>query len=73
MSDEEKKQHDLLNGEIKPKLLCLPYTKQGYFLQKKSFLRKRTSGGLNKKSKEGFLTALARPIKDPHNVNKKAR
>ena len=36
-----------------------------FSLQKKSFLRKRASGGLNKKQ-EGFLTALASPIKkDP--------
>ena len=35
-------------------------------LQKKSFLRKVGSGGLNKKRKEGFLTALATTIKkDP--------
>ena len=34
-------------------------------LQKKSFLRKRVSGGLNKNQKD-FLTALAMPIKkDP--------
>ena len=42
------------------------YTKQRkIFLEKKSFLRKSRSGGLNKKQK-GFLTALAMVIKkDP--------
>ena len=34
-----------------------------FFLQKKSFLRKRRSGRLNQKRKEGFLTALFMVIK----------
>ena len=77
MSGQEKKRqriYDLLNTATKPKFLGLPYTKQmnPFFLQKKSFLRKRESEGLNKKQKEGFLTALAPMIKkDPYNVNKK--
>ena len=54
MSELEKKRsriYDLLN-ETKPKFPCLPYTKQRllflgvFFLQKKSFLKKRKSGGL---------------------------
>ena len=64
MSEQEKKQqriYDLLNAETKPKFLCQLYTEQRKnFLQKKSFLRKKGSGGeLNKKWKEGFFTALA--------------
>ena len=42
------------------------YRIQSIFLQKKSVLRKRGSGGLNQKRKEGFLTALTTVIKkDP--------
>ena len=67
MSEQEKKQqriYNLLNAEIKLKFLCLLYIKQrNFFLQKKSFLRKRRSGGLKKKRKEDFLTALATAIK----------
>ena len=61
MSDEEKKQqriYDLFISETKSKFLWLPYRKPGkpffFFLQKKSFLRKRWGGVLNKKRKEGF-------------------
>ena len=57
MSEQEKKwqrSYDLLIAETKPKFLCLPYTKQKKKkkkkLQKKSFLRKTGSGGLNKKA-----------------------
>ena len=66
---EKEKNHrinDLLNAETKSKFLCLPYTKQRNFLQKKSFLMKSRSGGLNKKRKGGFSVALATVIKkDP--------
>ena len=78
MTEQEKKRqrtYDLLNAETKPKCFCfvygrqklfLLYTKQRKFLQKKTFLRKRGGcGGLNKKRKEGFLTALVTEIKDP--------
>ena len=71
MREQEKKWpriYDLLNVETKPKFLCLPYTnKRKNFLLKKSFLRTRGSGGLNKKWKEGFLIVLT----GPHTVNKK--
>ena len=64
MSEQEKKRqriYDLFDAKTK------------IFLQKKSFLRKGGSGGLNKKWKEGFLTSLATAIKKrPHNVYKKA-
>ena len=40
-------------------------------LQKKSFLKKRGSGGLNKKRQEGFLTALDTANKDPTTSRKK--
>ena len=55
----------MLNGETKPKFLCLLYTKQKKNLPKKSFLRESESesGGLNKKQKDVFLTALATMIK----------
>ena len=52
MSEQEKIQqkiYDLFNTETKPKLLCLLYTKQRNFLTEKELLRKRRSGGLNKK------------------------
>ena len=58
----DKESKTLLNAETKPKFLCLHYRKT--FLQKKSFLRKRGIGGLNKKQKEAFLTALATRIKN---------
>ena len=44
MSEQEKKQqriYDLLNAEIKPKFLCLLYTKQRKILQNRSFLREK--------------------------------
>ena len=45
-------------------------SKERFFLQKKSFLRKMGSGGLNKKRKEGFLTGLGTTIKkDPTTSN----
>ena len=44
------------------------------FLQKNLFLKKRESGGLNKKWKEGFLTALFTAIKkNPTTSIRKAR
>ena len=57
--------YDLFNTETKGKW----YTKlRKKILQKKSFLRKRESGGIEQKTrKEGFLTALTSAIKDPHN------
>ena len=60
MSEQAKKRqriYDLLNTETKEKFLCLP------FLQKKSFLRKRCDGGLNKKETKGISTGLATAIK----------
>ena len=68
MSEREKKKrqriYDLLNAQIKLMFL---------FLQVNSFLRKSGRGGLNKKRKEGFLTALAAENKkNPNSVNKKA-
>ena len=66
MSEQEKKRqriYDLLNAETKPKFLCLLYTKQRKNLTEIVFLRKKGSGGLHKKRKEGFLTALATVIK----------
>ena len=70
MSEQEKKRqriYDLLNIETKTKfLLSTVYKAKKKFLQKKSFSRKMGSGGLNKKWKEGFLTALTTAIKkDP--------
>ena len=47
----------------KPKFFCQPNKRQIIFSQKKSFLREMWSGGLNKKQKEGVLTALATVIK----------
>ena len=75
MSEQGKKRqriYDLLNAETKPKFLCLSFTKRRKKLQKKSVLRKRRSGGLNKKRKEGFLTALTMAIKkDPTTSTRK--
>ena len=77
MSEQEKKRqriYELLNAETKPKKiseiigvsLSTVYKAKKNFSQKKSFLRKSGSGGLNKKRKESFLTALATAIKrDP--------
>ena len=43
-----------------------------FFYRKRTFLRKRGSGGLNKKQKEGFLTALVTAIKkDPTTLIRK--
>ena len=47
MSEQEKKWQRIYNSphaKAKPKFLCLPYTKQQKknFLQKNSFLRKKT-------------------------------
>ena len=71
MSEQEKKRqriYDLLNAETKPKFVCPPYTKHRKKLQKKSFLRKRVCGGLNKRRKERYDD-----LEGPYNVNKKAR
>ena len=38
MSEQIKKRpriYDLLNAEIKPKILCLPFTKQTFFFYRK--------------------------------------
>ena len=42
--------------------LSTVYKAKKNVLQKKSFLRKMRSGGLNKKQKEGFLTVLTTVI-----------
>ena len=77
MSEQEKKRqgiYNLLNAKTKPKFLVLPYTKQRKNLQKKSFLRKRRSGGLNTERKEGFVSAVATVIKkDPTTPIRKHR
>ena len=58
MSEQKKKRqriYDLLNVESKSKFICLPYAKRRKkILQKKSFLRKTSSWGLNKKEKKAF-------------------
>ena len=70
MSEQEKKRqiiYDFLNAETEPEFLCLPYSKQRnfFFLQKKSFLRKKAVEDWTKKKwKEGFSTALATAIKN---------
>ena len=61
MNEQEKKRqrtYGLFNAETvyKVKKICL---------QKSSFSRKRRSGKLNKKRKEGFLISLATIKKDP--------
>ncbi len=70
MSEQEKKQKEsMICLTPKPSQSFFVYyiqSKENFFLQKKSFLRKRGSGGLNKKRKEGFLTVLTTAIKkDP--------
>ena len=50
----------------KPSQSFFVYCRQSkgfFFLQKKSFLMKSGSGGLNKKLRESFLTALSLVIK----------
>ena len=69
-SKEKKWQriYDPFNAETKPNFLCLPYTKQRiFFFYWKELFKRRGCGGLNKKkTKEGFLTAIATVIKkDP--------
>ena len=67
MSEQEKKRqriYDLLNAETNAKVyLSTVYKGKKNILQKNIFLRKRVSGGLNNKRKEGFFTALATMIK----------
>ncbi len=70
MSEQKKKRqkiYDLLDAETKSIFFFVPYTKQRKkILLKKNFLRRSRSGGVNKKRKEGFLTAFATMIKkDP--------
>ena len=79
MSKKKKWQriYNLLKAETKPKFLCLSTQykakKKNFFLQKKNFFNKKESGGLNKKQKEGFLTALPTAFKDPTtSIRKKA-
>ena len=83
MSEQKKKKGERINDLLNVKtsqnnLSFFVYRIQSkedfFFLQEKSFLRKRGSGRLYRKRKEGFLSALATAIKkDTHNVNKKAR
>ena len=57
MCEQEKKGqriYDLLNAKTMPNFLRPPYTKQRKKLQKKSFLWKSGSGGLNKNEKKVF-------------------
>ena len=59
MNEQEMKRHriyDFLNAETKPKFLCRPYTKQRktFFLQKKTFLRKRGVEDSTKNEKKAF-------------------
>ena len=73
---EEKRQriYDLLNVETNPKYsLSIVYkARTFFFFTEKELLRKRESGGLIKKRKEGFLTAVASVIKkDPTTSIKK--
>ena len=70
MSEQEKKRqriYELFNVETKLKFLCLSYTKHRNILfTEKELFMERGRGGLNKKRKEGFLTAIAATIKkDP--------
>ena len=54
----------MLNAETKPNFLCLSYINlKKMFYIKNNFLRKTGSRGLNKKWKQGFLTALPTEIK----------
>ena len=53
---KQQRIYDLFFIKTKSKLLFQPYTKQrNFFLQKKSFLRKRESRLSNQKQKEGFF------------------
>ena len=55
-------------------MTCFVFRRQSkdIFFTKKTFLRKKDCGGLNKTRKEGFLTALATVIKkDPSTSIKK--
>ena len=68
MSEQEKKRqriYYLLNAETKLKFLCLPLykTKKFFFFTEKEFFLWKRRGGLNKKRKEGFLTALATALR----------
>ena len=76
MSEQKMKRqriYDVLNAEIKPNFLCLPYIKQRKsFLQKKSFLRNRGTEGLNIKRKEGYFNCFRYgELVKPYNVEKK--
>ena len=51
MSEQEKKQHDLLNVETKPKFLCLPYTKQRTFFTEKELLKEKGKKRIEQKNK----------------------
>ena len=55
--------YNLLNAKTKSNFLCLPYTKQRHFLQKKELSKEKREWWVEKKKKEGFLIALATGIK----------
>ena len=73
MSGQEKKRqriYDLLNAEARPKFLCLPYTKQSFFVfffffffTEKQFFKEKGEWRIKQKRKEGFLTVLTTAIK----------
>ena len=59
MSEQEKKRQricDLLNAEIKPKFLYLPYSKQ----RKKFFLQKKEEWRIEQKTKNVFFSNCSR-------------
>ena len=68
MSEQEKKTTKNVwfawRKKTKPKFLYLPCTKQRtFFFTEKELFKGKGGGGLNKKWKEGFLTALNQAIK----------
>ena len=74
MSEQEKKRQSMIFLALQPstkKISKIIGAKKKFFTEKDLF-KEKVSGGLNRKQKEGFLTALAMAIKkDSLNVNRK--
>ena len=76
MCEQEKKRqriYDLLDADIKPKFLCLPYTMQRKKITEKELFKEKRGWRIELKTKRKLFNCSRYCDKDPPQVNKKAR
>ena len=75
MNEQERKRqriYALLNAETKPKILCLPYTKQRKIFTEEEILRKVEWRSEQKRKRRFFFNCSQfGDLEGPQNVNKK--